>query len=466
LDIMTTGLTAAALDYVSRNPATGEIIRTYPGHDLAEVDDLLERSAVAWDYLRRQSVAARAAMLDRLGAHFEASTEEYARLITREMGKPIAQARQEIAKCAVTCVTMAQKGPEWLSPVSIGTEAAASGIQFDSLGPILAIMPWNFPFFQAVRFLAPAILAGNAIVLKHAENVPACAAALERAVAAACGHDGILVSLRISRSQVPAVIADARIRAVTLTGSVAAGRAVAAQAGAAGKKVVLELGGSDPFIVAQDADLEAAVPAALQARFANTGQSCICGKRFIVDRAVLDPFLDGFTRATAELTTGDPADPGTDLGPLARGDLRETLDRQVADTLALGARAVLPGGPAAGPGYFYRPVILAGIPPGSPAAVQELFGPVASIFTVDNDEEAVAMANETDFGLGCSVWTRDRARAAKYLDSVQAGMVFVNSVVKSDARLPFGGVKDSGFGREFGILGVREFTNAKTVWIA
>jgi acyl-CoA reductase-like NAD-dependent aldehyde dehydrogenase len=405
-------------------------------------------------------------MVARLGVLLTENAEEYARLITAEMGKPVTQARQEIAKCAVTCATIAERGPDWLAPVPVPTEAKASGVRFDSLGQILAVMPWNFPFFQAIRCLAPAVLAGNTVLLKHAENVPGCAEALERVVAAACDREGVLVSLRVSRAEVAEIIGDPRIQGVTLTGSVAAGRAVAAVAGAAGKKVVLELGGSDPFIVAADADLDAAVPAAVQARFTNSGQSCVCGKRFIVARDVLAEFLGRFADQTARLVTGDPADPGTDLGPLARGDLVEALERQVAQTIAAGARVVLPGGPEPGPGSFYRPVVLTDIPPGSPAATQELFGPVASVFPADTDHEALALANGTEFGLGASVWTQDRGRAAYYVELLQAGMVFVNSVVKSDVRLPFGGVKASGFGRELGMLGAREFINAKTTWVA
>jgi acyl-CoA reductase-like NAD-dependent aldehyde dehydrogenase len=464
---MTAGLAAgSSTEYASQNPATGQVIRRYARHDDAETEGRLAAAFAAWSRLRRTSPDIRSAMLGRLAAHFEANVERYAQLSTREMGKPIEQARQEIDKCAATCRTVAEQGLAWLAPVAVDTEAAASSIRFDSLGPVLAIMPWNFPYFQAVRFLAPALMAGNTVVLKHAENVPGCAEALEQAVAEACQRDGLLVNLRVSRSAVAAVIEDSRIRGVTLTGSVAAGRAVAAQAGAAGKKIVLELGGSDPFIVTADADLDAVIPAAVQARFTNSGQSCICGKRFVVARPLLRDFVDGFAEATARLVVGDPADLATDLGPLAREDLRTALHDQVEATLAMGAIAVLPGGPRPGPGHFYQPVILTDIPAGSPAATQELFGPAASVFAVADDDEAIAMANRTGFGLGCSVWTRDTARAARYVDSVEAGMIFVNSVVKSDARLPFGGVKDSGFGREIGILGVREFTNAKTVWIA
>jgi acyl-CoA reductase-like NAD-dependent aldehyde dehydrogenase len=453
-------------DYVSQNPATGQVLEYFPLHAGQAVDALLGESCAAGTRLGRLPAEGRAAMLERLAAHFEIHAEAYAALITREMGKPVAEARQEIAKCAATCRTLAESGPAWLSPVPVKTEAASSQIRFQSLGPVLAIMPWNFPFFQAVRFLAPAIMAGNTIVLKHAENVPACALALESAVTDACGQPGILVNLRVRREEIPRVIGDPRIRAVTLTGSVAAGRAVAAQAGSAGKKVVLELGGSDPFIVLADADLDAVIPAAVEARFWNCGQSCICGKRFVVASTLLDQFLDGFAAATRQLRVGDPMEPATSIGPMARLDLRAALDRQVRQSVARGARTVLAGGPRPGAGNYFEPVILTGISGDSPAACEELFGPAASVFPAGSDAEAVELANATAFGLGCSVWTSDQGRAAQFLDRVEAGMVFVNSVVKSDARLPFGGVKNSGYGRELGVLGIREFTNMKTIWIA
>jgi acyl-CoA reductase-like NAD-dependent aldehyde dehydrogenase len=454
------------VSYVSHNPATGQLVRTYDLHGSQELDQRLQVAWDAWDRLRKLPTLARAELLDRLAAHFEAGTDKYAALITREMGKTIGEARKEIEKCAATCRKFAEDGPAWLRPDSLATEASASYISYESMGPVLAIMPWNFPFFQVMRFVAAAIMAGNTTVLKHAENVPGCAEALESAVTEACSRDGLLVNIRVPRPAVPSVVSDPRIRAVTFTGSAAAGHAVAGLAGKAGKKVALELGGSDPFIVLDDANLDRVIPAAVEARFANAGQSCICSKRFVVARPLAEDFLHGFAKAASQLVVGDPEHPSTSLGPLARADLRSGLHRQVEASLAMGATPVLAGGPGAGPGHYYLPVILADIPPGSPAATEELFGPVASVFTTGDDDEAIKIANETRFGLGCSVWTEDNLRAAPYIESIAAGMVFVNGTVRSDARIPFGGVKDSGFGRELGSAGVREFTNAKTVWIA
>lgn len=452
--------------YISHNPATGQLLRAYELHGSKELDRRLQVAWDAWGRLRKQPPSRRSDLLDRLATHFETNTETYAALITREMGKTMGEARKEIEKCAITCRIFADSGPSWLAPDPLASGASTSYVSYESVGPVLAIMPWNFPFFQVMRFVAAAIVAGNTTVLKHAENVPGCAEALEAAVAEACSWDGLLVNIRVPRQAVQSVVADPRIRAVTFTGSVAAGHSVAGLAGGAGKKVALELGGSDPFIVLDDADLDTVIPAAVEARFANAGQSCVCSKRFVVARPLAEDFLSSFARAASQLVVGDPADPSTSLGPLARADLRSGLNRQVDATLAMGAMPVLAGGPGAGPGHYYRPVILANVPPGSPAATEELFGPVASVFTADDDDEAIRIANETRFGLGCSVWTEDMRRAAPYIESVNAGMIFVNGTVRSDARIPFGGVKDSGFGRELGPAGLREFTNAKTVWIA
>ena len=455
-----------AFEFVSRNPANEEILRRYDVHEADAIESRLAAAFGAWTWMRQLTLEARSKMLSRLAVYFDTNVETLSSLITQEMGKPLTEARQEIAKCAATCRAIAGSGPSSLSPTVVPTEASSSYVRYDSIGPILGIMPWNFPFFQVVRLLAPAIIAGNTVVLKHAENVPACAEALENAITEACSREGVLVNLRVDRKTIPSVITDSRIRAVTLTGSVEAGRAVAAIAGAAGKKVVLELGGSDPFIVLEDADLDAVISAAVQARFANAGQSCICGKRFLVGRPIADSFRQAFAKAASQLVTGDPTDAATNLGPLARADLVARLQQQVEATLAMGGTSVLEGGPVKGPGYFFRPVILTDISPAAPAASEELFGPAASIFVFDSDDQAVSMANETSFGLGCSVWTDDRERAERFIELAESGMVFVNDVVKSDARLPFGGVKGSGFGRELGSTGATEFTNAKAVWIA
>jgi acyl-CoA reductase-like NAD-dependent aldehyde dehydrogenase len=450
----------------SRNPATGQDVQAYPLHDPAEVEQCLASVDAAWRELRATTVGERAAMLIRLAGHLDAHGERYSRLITTEMGKPIGQSRAEIAKCATTCRTLADRGAEWLAPLPVETEARSAYVRFDGLGPILAVMPWNFPFFQVIRFFAGALLAGNTALVKHAENVPGCAGALEEAVAASGAPDGTLRNIRVPREAVGALIDDPRVRSVTFTGSVAAGRAVAGRAASIGKKSVLELGGSDPFVVFGDADLAAAVPAAIQARFANSGQSCICGKRFVVDQRIAADFAEAFADAARRLVVGDPADDRTAVGPLAREDLRATVQAQTERTVALGARVLLPGGPQDGPGYFFAPMILADVPDGAPAAREEIFGPVASIFTFSTEAEAADIANATGFGLGSSVWTQDDDRAARFIDALEAGAVFVNEVVRSDVRLPFGGVKDSGYGRELGLLGTREFTNPKTVWVA
>ncbi|MDQ1629498.1 MAG: succinate-semialdehyde dehydrogenase [Actinomycetota bacterium] len=452
--------------FSTRNPATDELVRTYDVHGPDEVESRLQRVYDAWRALRDITVEERAVMLGRLAKHFEENVDRYAALVTQEMGRPLVEARPEILKCAVTCRVVAERGVDWLRPLRVDTEVRSSVVRFESLGPILAVMPWNFPFFQVIRFFAPAFLAGNTALVKHAENVPACAEALEEAFASMGAPEGTLLNVRVERDAVGALIEDARIRSVTFTGSVAAGRTVAKQAGAAGKKSVLELGGSDPFVVLGDADLDVAVPGAVQARFANAGQSCICGKRFLVHADIAEDFLHRFAEQAGRIVVGDPTDEATTMGPLARADLRDALHAQVERSIAMGARAFLEGGPVEGPGYFYRPTILVDVPEDAPAGCQELFGPVASVFTFRSDDEALALANSTSFGLGSSVWTRDDQRAARFVDGIEAGAVFVNDVVRSDARLSFGGVKASGFGRELGLLGSREFTNAKMVWIA
>jgi acyl-CoA reductase-like NAD-dependent aldehyde dehydrogenase len=451
--------------YASRNPATGALLRSYPLHDQQEVDRRLDRVFHAWRALRRTSVEERAQMLLKLAEHFDENLERYARLVTEEMGRPLADSRAEIAKCALTCRTLATRGAAWLEPIMVETEVRRSETRFESLGPILGVMPWNYPFNQVMRYFAPAFLAGNSTIVKHAENVPGCAEAIEEAFASMGAPDGTLLNLRVAREDVAAIIDDPRIRSVTFTGSVGAGRLVAQRAGAVGKKSVLELGGSDPFIVLEDADLSRAVPAAVQARFANAGQSCICGKRFLLHERISDEFLHAFTNAVSALRVGDPFDETTRIGPLARHDLRAALHGQVRATLAMGGTAVVGGTLPDGPGYFYDPTILVDVPPSSPAGCQELFGPVATVSTFADDQEALRIANDTEFGLGSSVWTADDDRAARFITDIEAGAVFVNDVVRSDPRLSFGGIKASGYGRELGQLGTREFTNPKMVWV-
>jgi succinate-semialdehyde dehydrogenase/glutarate-semialdehyde dehydrogenase len=381
------------------------------------------------------------------------------------MGKPIGEARAEIGKCAWVCEYYADAGPDFLADEPIESDAGRSLVAWQPLGTVLAVMPWTFPFWQVFRFAAPALVAGNTGLLKHASNVPQCALAIETIFTGAGIPDGVFRTLMIESSQVATVIGDPRVQAVTLTGSDAAGRQVAAAAGSHIKKSVLELGGSDPFIVLEDADLELAVEQAVTSRFLNTGQSCIAAKRFIVLEAIADEFVQRFREAVEGLAQGDPLDEANRLGPMARTDLRDDLHRQVEDSLAQGAVAVTGCRVPAGPGAYYPPSVLDRVGPGMRAWREELFGPVASIIRVGDEAEAVRVANATEFGLGGSVWTRDTARGERVARQLECGCAFVNGLVKSDPRLPFGGVKSSGYGRELSRLGMREFLNAKTIWI-
>ena len=385
--------------------------------------------------------------------------------MTTEMGKPIRGAQDEVLKCARGCRFYAQNAERFLGEEEIRTEARRSYIRYEPLGPVLAIMPWNFPFWQVFRFAAPALMGGNVVLLKHAPNVPQCALAIETIFSRAGFPEGVFQNLPIETDQVPAILEDRRVRAVTLTGSERAGRDVAARAGHALKKIVLELGGSDPFIVMPSADLDEAVKAAVKSRTGNSGQSCIAAKRFIFADSIADQFLTRFVPAMEALKVGDPTDPSTDLGPLARRDLVATLDAQVRTTIARGARLLTGGAPLAGPGCYYPPTVLTDIPVDSPAYREELFGPVASLFVVAGIDEAIRLANDTVFGLGASVWTQDSGEQARFVNELEAGQVFVNAMVASDPRVPFGGVKNSGYGRELGALGIREFVQAKTVWV-
>jgi succinate-semialdehyde dehydrogenase/glutarate-semialdehyde dehydrogenase/succinate-semialdehyde dehydrogenase len=392
----------------------------------------------------------------------EKRVDEYARLITLEMGKPLAEAKGEVKKAAFGARHFAEQGPAYIQPEPIpGTPGR---VVYESLGPILAIMPWNLPFWQVLRFFIPAALVGNTVVVKHAETVQGSAAALEALVRDAGGPDGLYVNLSVQRGAVPGIIADARIRAVTVTGSVAAGRAVAQQAGLHGKKVVLELGGSDPFIVLADADIAKAVQLGVTSRYSNNAQSCIAAKRFLVAEPIADAFIKSFVEQAAALKVGDPLLPETKLGPQAREDLRATTERQVADAIAAGGRVLTGGKALEGPGYFYAPTVLIDVPHDAPVAREEFFGPVALVFTFKTEEEAVRLANDTEFGLGAAVWSQDPARANAVAAQIEAGAIFINDFVRSDPRAPFGGVKGSGVGRELGALGARELTNAKLIW--
>jgi len=447
------------------NPATEERIASYALHTPAQLEHKLAHAAQAQKHWALRSIEDRAALLTSLAAVLRKNSAAYADLITREMGKPITEAEAEIEKSAVTCAFYAKAAPDFLADMSVASNASDSRVVFDPLGVVLAIMPWNYPFWQFIRFAAPALAAGNGALLKHANNVPGCALALEQAFQDAGAPDCLVATLLIDASEVAAVLADERIAAVTLTGSTAVGKLVAAQAGGLMKKQVLELGGSDPFIVLVDADLPAAAAAAVKARFGNTGQSCISAKRFIVDTAVADAFVAAFCDAAKTLNIGDPQQRDTTIGPMARANLRDDLHRQVEASIAQGARLLLGGKPVAGPGYFYEPTILDHVTPNMTVALEETFGPVAAVIRAANTEDAIAIANATPFGLGAALWTRDLAAAEALARRIEAGAVFVNGVVASDARLPFGGIKQSGYGRELGAFGIREFTNVKTLWI-
>jgi succinate-semialdehyde dehydrogenase/glutarate-semialdehyde dehydrogenase len=449
----------------STNPATGDPLEAYPSHDQAEVTHRLARAWTGWETWRGTGFDERSELLRDLAGGLEKRQEELAALMVREMGKPITAARAEIEKCTWVSRYYADHGAAHLEHDEIDTDARRSYVRFDPLGPVLAIMPWNFPFWQLFRAAVPALMAGNVVLLKHASNVPGCAVELERLFAGAGAAEGVFQTLLISSSEVSEVIADGRVRGVTLTGSVAAGRKVASQAGQHLKKTVLELGGSDAFLVLDDADLDRAAEFGARSRLINNGESCIAAKRFIVLDAVADEFVERLRDRIAAMTVGDPMDEDTEVGPLARTDLRDDLHDQVRRTLDDGADLVLGGTPLDRPGFFYAPTVLDNVGPEMVAAQEETFGPAAAVIRVADEENAIAIANSSDFGLGTSIWTEDRDRGERIAARIEAGALFVNQLVKSDPRVPFGGVKDSGYGRELGTYGIREFVNAKTVWV-
>ena len=449
----------------STNPATGAVLNEYPLHTPDEVEQRLARAATGFAANRARAVPARAQRLRRAADRLEQDAERYGALMTEEMGKPLAQATAEAEKCAWVCRYYADHGADFLADEPVDTEAATSYVAYEPLGPILAVMPWNYPFWQFFRFGAPALMAGNAVLLKHAPNVSGCAAAIEALLrdAGFTDHEGQV--LRVTEDTVGDVLADRRVRGATLTGSVAAGQAVAQQAAAHAKPTVLELGGSDPFIVCADADLDRAAEVGCTARMQNNGQSCIAAKRFIVERPVLQPFTERLIDAVEALTVGDPADSQTDIGPLARADLRAEVHDQVERAIGDGAVALVGGHTLERDGFFYAPTVLSEVTPGTVAFHEEIFGPVASIVAADNPEHAVALANDTRFGLGGSVFTEDLEKGERMARALDVGCAFVNEMTKSDPRLPFGGIKDSGYGRELSHHGLYEFVNAKTVWV-
>ena len=401
----------------------------------------------------------------RAAAILEAEQATFGRMMTTEMGKLVKAGSEEAAKCAWGCRFYAENAARMLADEPVQSTATESFVRYQPLGPILAVMPWNFPFWQVFRLAAPALMAGNVVLLKHASNVPQCALMIEDIFRRAGFPDGAFQTLLIGSDQVQRVLDDPRVAGASLTGSEEAGRQVAGAAGRQLKKMVLELGGSDPFIVTANADMAAAIETAVKARIVNSGQSCIAAKRFIVTEAVADVFERGFTDKMRALRVGDPLDPATEVGPLATKSVLTDLDDQVKRSVAAGARVLTGGKPLDRPGNYYAPTVLADVRPGTPAYEEELFGPVAALFRVRDIGEAIRVANDTSFGLGSSVWTNDAAERARFTDEIEAGQVFVNGMVVSDPRLPFGGIKHSGYGRELGVYGIREFVNVKTVWI-
>ena len=450
----------------SINPATGEKLKEFSPFDDAEIERRLTRAEEAFRKYRHTTLTDRSVLLEATAELLFQEKKRFAEIITLEMGKLFHDSIAEIEKCARGCQFYAENGQRFLEEETAQTDAAESYVQYQPLGTVLAIMPWNFPFWQVFRFAAPALLAGNVGLLKHASNVPQCAVAIEEILCRAGFDDGVFQTLLIEPELVEKLIVDSRVKAVTLTGSEKAGSAVASIAAREIKKSVLELGGSDAFIVMPSADFERALTTAIKARTINTGQSCIAAKRLIVADEIYDEFLDQFVARMRALKVGDPMDEATEIGPLATEQILQGVHDQVQKTIASGAKLLTGGNRIHGPGFFYEPTVLIHVPKESPAYREEVFGPVASIFRVRNANEAVELANDTTFGLGSSAWTNDRDEQKLFASELDTGMVFINAMVASDPRLPFGGVKRSGFGRELGAAGIREFTNTKTIWIS
>ncbi|GAC1363345.1 MAG: NAD-dependent succinate-semialdehyde dehydrogenase [Ktedonobacteraceae bacterium] len=449
----------------SINPATEEVIQTFEVYSEAQVSQALEQAHNAFQSWSETTFAERSAHLHTVARYLRQHKEECARLSTLEMGKPIVEAEAEIEKCAWACDFYADNAEHFLADEMVATNASQSYVSFLPLGVVLAVMPWNYPYWQVFRFAAAALMAGNTIVLKHASNVSLAALEIEHILSASGLPSGIFKTILIPGSQVEQLIADPRIAAITLTGSDAAGVAVGTASGHALKKAVLELGGSDAFIVLADADLDAAAQMAVRARFQNTGQSCIAAKRFIVVEAVAEAFEQKFAAAAANLRVGDPFQRETQVGPMPRADLRAELDKLVQESVQMGAHVALGGRQLAGKGFFYTPTILTGVTTDMPVFQEETFGPVAAVIRARNDEHAVQLANMSQFGLSSNLWTRNIEHARKLARRIEAGGVFINGMTTSDPRLPFGGVKRSGYGRELSTFGIREFVNIQTIWI-
>jgi len=449
----------------SINPATEQVIATYEEFTPEQVEQALAETQAAFLHWRETTFDERARLMRRAAEILRERKGRYGALMTAEMGKTIAEAEAEVEKCAWNCDFYTENAERFLADEPVQTNARESYVAYEPLGVILAVMPWNFPFWQVFRFAAPALMAGNTALLKHASNVSGSALAIEEVFRDAGFPKGAFRTMILPGAEVHKVIEDPRVRAVTLTGSDITGEKIAATSGRVLKKTVMELGGSDPFIVLADADLDAAAQTAARARFQNAGQSCIAAKRFIVESPVAAAFEQKFAEAVKTLTVGDPMDRDTQVGPIARGDLRDDLDRQVRRSVEQGARVVLGGRPKGGTGYFYEPTILADVTPEMACFREETFGPVAAVIRARDAEEAVALANDSDFGLGAALWTSDLNRARDLARRIESGSVFINGMVASDPRLPFGGVKRSGYGRELSAFGIREFVNIQTVWV-
>lgn len=448
----------------SINPATGQVRKEFTTLIQSEVEAKINLSQQVFGEWKQTAFSQRSALLKKIAELLQKNKQIYAETIVSEVGKRISEAVAEVEKCALVCNYYAENAQDFLKDEQIETNAQKSFVRYEPLGVVLAVMPWNFPFWQVFRAGAPAIMAGNSVLLKHASNVPESATYIESIFKEAGAPDGLFQTLLISAGQVESIIADQRIRMVSLTGSEEAGVAVASNAGKHLKKVVLELGGSDPFIVLADAEIDKASQVAVSTRMIVSGQSCIAAKRFIVDKKVAKEFIDTFSRNLSSLKIGDPLKPETGVGPLSSQKAVDTISDQVKRSVAMGAKVILGGNQPKMPGYFFEPTILVGVTEEMPVMKEETFGPIAAIQVVDGDNQALAVANNTRYGLGASVWTKDSGKAAFFIDKLEVGAVFINSMVKSDPRMPFGGSKFSGFGRELSSYGIKEFTNIKSVW--
>ena len=447
------------------NPATGEEVESFEPLSGEQVEEKLQKATETYREYRKTSFEERAQMLTRAAEILEEEAEDLGRIITEEMGKPLAAAVAEANKCARGCRYYVENAERFMADEEIEMEGAKVYVRYQPIGPVLAVMPWNFPFWQVFRHAAPGLMAGNVILLKHASNVPRCALAIEDVIHRAGFPEGAFQTLLIGSDQVQAIVDDKRVKAATLTGSGPAGSKVAAEAGEQIKKTVLELGGSDPFIVMPSADLDEAISTAVTARTLNNGQSCINAKRFIIHEEVAEDFEKRYVEAMSALNVGDPMDDASDMGPLATEQMLEDVDQQVRDSVDAGARVLTGGKPLDGPGNFYPPTVLTDIPEDSPAYKEEIFGPVASMFRAGDIDEAIRLANDTPFGLSSSAWTNDEQEREQFINEIEAGMVYINRMTESTPEVPFGGVKESGYGRELSVFGIREFVNAKTVWV-